>query len=482
MERQRPTYEELERRLSRAEKALDALRDGQVDAVLGKDSIFLLRMQEVEKASRRQKAVIEGINRIFQKALTCETEEELGGTCLAVAEEITRSKLGFIGELDRHSGMTEGVVVFDPAGNLIDINPAALAIHREENVANLRRHIEELADIFELFDVQDRLLPGDEWPIGRALRGETFRDFEVRVRRKDSSRTWFASYGGTPVLDDQGDPLCFIVTLRDITRRKRTEEELELRVKERTAELVESESRAQTEAEKRRYLAKRLVSSLEEDRRQTAMMLHDEVGQTIAGAKLRIENFHRHLKELDSVQAKQLQHIVGSLQRAIACLRDRSRQLHPSVLRSLGVVPALHSIREKVSSDGCRMHLFFRGVPEPLDHDLGLAIFRIAQEAVLNAVKHSGCDEIHLTLSARNNALYLTVEDDGCGFVWDEAVSGLSAEGPLGLMIMRERAIYVGGVLYVDSIPGKGTTVMAEFPLGAAYGKDPYQREQVDPE
>lgn len=427
MERQRPTYEELESRLSRAEGALDALRDGQVDAVLGKDSIFLLRLREAnlqrEQSERRLNAVI--------------------------------------------NQMTEGVVIFDPVGNLIDINPSALAVHRAKKAADLRRHFEELTDTFELFDLQGRLLTGDEWPIGRALRGETFQNLEVRVRRKDTGETWFASYGGTPVLDDQGDPICFIVTLRDITGRRRMEEELEQRVKKRTAELVESKGRAQAEAERRRYLAKRLVGGLEEDRRQTAMMLHDEVGQTIAGAKMQIENFRRRLKALDSGQAEQLEQIVGSLQGVIAYLRNMSRQLHPGALRSFGLVPALHSIRESVSSDCCRVQLFFQGVPEALDHDLELTVFRIAQEAVTNASRHAGCDEIHLSLLARNNALYLTVEDDGCGFVWEKAVSGISGQGPLGLMIMQERAIYMGGVLYVDSIPGKGTTVMAEFPLGA---------------
>ncbi len=613
MKKEAPSYEELQQRLTRAEKALEALRGGEVDAILGKERVLVLRMQEAEEEARRRTALIEGINRIFHEALICETEQALGRVCLAVAEELTRSGLGFIGELDGRSGrmnvlsisdtgwdlcrmhdasegrmrlptglstqglngrvlregsalytndpashpdsagipaghpelmsflgvplmhagrvlgmmglgnrpegygpkelelvealapavvqafltkrgeedlrranerrqevgarlsavinqMAEGVVVFDPEGRLVDMNPAALAIHRLERGTNPGPHLEDLAEIFELRDLRGRPLTTGEWPISRALRGETFEGYEVRVQRKDTGETWFASYGGTPVLDREGRPFCFIVTLRDVTDRKRTEDELELRVRQRTAELAASEKRAREEAERRRYLAKRLVKLLEKDRRQTAVMLHDDVGQTISGAKMQMENLQRDLKGLEPHQSARFDQVEATLAQAIAGLRGMSRRLHPSSLESLGLAPALQSFREQVPQDGCRLRFFFHGVPETLDYELELAVYRIAQEAVSNAVRHAGCREIHLSLLKRDNVLYLTVEDDGCGFDWERAVSPVSGEGPLGLMIMRERAVYVGGELHVDSFPGRGTTVVAELPVRTGAG------------
>jgi PAS domain S-box-containing protein len=133
--------------------------------------------------------------------------------------------------------MTEGLVLFDPQGNLLDMNPAALAIHGFEagdDIHDIRRHLNTLDDTFQLFDLEtDRVLATDEWPIGRVLRGETFSSFEVRVRRTSTERTWIGSYGGTPVYGPDGELLLAIVTLRDVTAQ-------------REAERVLSESEART--------------------------------------------------------------------------------------------------------------------------------------------------------------------------------------------------------------------------------------------
>ncbi len=125
-----------------------------------------------------------------------------------------------------YNHMTEGLVIFDPDGNLVDMNPASLAIHGLDSVADLRRHLDTLTDFFEIRDLDDKLLPTEEWPIGRVLRGEIFDRYEVKVRRLDTGRSWIGSYGGTPVHDDQGRLLLAIVTLRDVTEQKKAEEQL----------------------------------------------------------------------------------------------------------------------------------------------------------------------------------------------------------------------------------------------------------------
>ena len=287
---------------------------------------------------------------------------------------------------------------------------------------------------------------------------------EYRWRVKNGSYRWFSDSRGA-IRDDSGKIVSLIGVSRDITRQKQMEEELrrsrdelELRVEERTDEL-EAESR------QRRYLAKRLVDILEEDRQALAMMLHDDVGQTLAGTKIELETLQETLGTKDPALAEGLGHSVGSLQELIVSLRDTSRQLRPGSLDILGLVPALRTLGDGTQTEACRIHFFFKDVPESLDRELEIAVFRIAQEAVTNAVRHSGCNELHLSLKGRGDRLYLTVEDDGCGFTWEKDVSGPSNRGPLGLVIMRERAVYAGGEFRLESYPGKGTTVMAEFPL-----------------
>lgn len=122
--------------------------------------------------------------------------------------------------------MTEGLVIFDPQGHLIDMNPAALAIHGFDNVRGLQRHLDTLTDTFEIFDLDGNLLGTDDWPIGRVLRGETFERYDVRVVRPDNGRTWIGSYGGAPVVDDAGNLRLAIVTLRDVTSEWEAEQAL----------------------------------------------------------------------------------------------------------------------------------------------------------------------------------------------------------------------------------------------------------------
>ncbi|MEW5744942.1 MAG: EAL domain-containing protein [Nitrospirota bacterium] len=152
------------------------------------------------------------------------TERKRTEEALRAAQETSDRRLAQLNAVVTH--MTEGLVVFDPEGNLLDMNPAALQIHGFKSVETLRRHLDDLTEIFELFDLEGRPLPVEQWPIGRVLKGEVIESYEVRVRRRDTGVTWIASYGGAPVKDPSGRLVLSIVTLRDITERKRLEEEI----------------------------------------------------------------------------------------------------------------------------------------------------------------------------------------------------------------------------------------------------------------
>ncbi len=121
------------------------------------------------------------------------------------------------------NSMSEGLIISDLEGNILAMNQAALALRRFESVEEVRRHISEFPKIMEVRELSGELLPVEEWPMARALRGETFSDWELRVRRRDLEEEFICSYSGAPVLDKSGQAILAIVSMRDITARKRAE-------------------------------------------------------------------------------------------------------------------------------------------------------------------------------------------------------------------------------------------------------------------
>jgi len=124
------------------------------------------------------------------------------------------------------NSINEGVVIADPSGNILTMNFSALDFHEYENVEQVQRQLHQFLDTFELTDLEGQVVPFADWPFSRALRGERFTDFEIYVKRKDTGRSRIGSYSGTPVQTRSGDVLLGVITVRDITERKRTEAEI----------------------------------------------------------------------------------------------------------------------------------------------------------------------------------------------------------------------------------------------------------------
>lgn len=120
----------------------------------------------------------------------------------------------------------EGVVIADLKGNILTMNQSALSIHGYDSMAQARQKLRQYLKTFELFDRDGSLLPYEQWPLARVLRGERFADWDLRVRRKDNGQSWIGSYSGTPVRNQSGDIILSVITLRDVTERKRIEEEI----------------------------------------------------------------------------------------------------------------------------------------------------------------------------------------------------------------------------------------------------------------
>ena len=216
-----------------------------------------------------------------------------------------------------------------------------------------------------------------------------------------------------------------------------------------------------------RRLAVQHLTILETERRRIAAELHDGLGQSLSLLKLGIQEALRQMGEGVPCKAvESVKQLIPKVAGALDELRRVSMELRPSMLDDLGLLPTLSwFVREcEIGNPNTRIvkhiSVFEKDVPEPLK----LAIFRILQEAVNNAVKHSGAGCITVSLHNEEGVLAFTVEDDGKGFDPGASASRGDAMRGLGLQSMKERAELAGGTYALTSALGQGTRVCASWP------------------
>ena len=210
-----------------------------------------------------------------------------------------------------------------------------------------------------------------------------------------------------------------------------------------------------------RDLGVRLLDAQESERSRLARELHDDIGQKIAVLTIDLKLLSQHAAERPA-DADRL--AVGALDRAQAVsksVRALSHRLHPENLRLIGLVAALSGLQREMSTAEMTVTFVHDRVPELLSTDLTLCLFRIAQEAVRNAIAHSDAHEICIRLTGIEGGVILTVTDNGVGFDVDTARQGL------GLISMGERAEQVGGSFQIRSRRGEGTHIEVSVPLYA---------------
>ena len=265
-------------------------------------------------------------------------------------------------------------------------------------------------------------------------RREPFR-IEYRLRRADGEYRWVL-HAGAPRLTSDGAFVGYTGSAVDITEHRLA-----------TATLS--------------TLSRRLMQAQEEERRRIARELHDDVCQRVAALTMQIAQLmHRLPKDDNNVRP-----LVAELSRKSKDLgtdiQALSHRLHSSRLQLLGLAGAAASFcRELSGQHDVTINFSHEDLPEQLPEETSLGLFRVMQEALMNAVKHSGVREIDVALHGNGAALYLKVTDRGVGFTVEDA--GLYRG--LGLVSMRERLSLLGGELFVKSQPGRGTTVSARVP------------------
>lgn len=215
---------------------------------------------------------------------------------------------------------------------------------------------------------------------------------------------------------------------------------------------------------RRRELSLRVLQAEERERERVAHELYAGTAQTLAGVlvRMRVANRIRDPSQAVAVLDEVRDEVAGALEE----IRAMARQLRPPELDELGVRAALEA-HARYLTEGRRITVAFRGrIPETcLSEDAGLALFRIVQEALSNAVLHSGGSTVQVSFLPSERGMVGEVLDDGQGFDPDRTL--FSGSGGFGLLGMRERAGYVSGSLSVDSGPGEGTRVRVVIPWSA---------------
>ena len=375
----------------------------------------------------------------------------------------------------------EGVFGVDLDGLCVFINPAGARMIGLESEQVLGQNMHVLTHHSHGDGAH---YPMDDCPIYNAFRkGQPCRiDSEVFWRADGSS--FPVEYSSYPVFD-QGQVRGAVVTFVDITERKRAEDalhqaksELEQRVAERTQAL-------ETALQQLRELAAWSDAVREEERTRIAREVHDELGSLLVALKMDVGWLDKRLSEQEqraAVQAQTMQETMHGkmrekcqnmsrlIENAVVNVGRIITDLRPSILDHQGLWGALEwQAQEFVQSAEQELKWCMevdeqRVLPEPM----AMAVFRIFQEMLSNVGRHARARTVDVDMVEREGWLHLSVEDDGCGA---EAHAFESAQA-YGIMGMRERARHFGGVIDIDSQPGRGTRMRLSMPLPMALSLD----------
>jgi PAS domain S-box-containing protein len=344
-----------------------------------------------------------------------------------------------------------GMALLDPQGRYVRVNEALSSM--------LGRTEDELleASFEDLTHPDDLASSRDAW---RRLRDESTPIFqrEKRYVHADGHPVW-ALVSASAVPDAANRTTYFVAQVQDITERKIAEEALQLTME-----------KLQAASDERRSLLDRTVRAAEEERIRVAAELHDGPVQHLTALDLRLESLRTRLERGTArASGDSAERIQERLREEIRGLRRMMTELRPPALDERGLDAALRDYVGGVAKETGLMCSVESSMDGRLPPALDTILYRVAQEAVTNVVKHAKARDVRIALEGTNGKVQLDIRDDGVGFDVDHAWTKVG-EGHFGLVGMRERVAAAGGSLRVDSRPGAGTHILVSLPreMGAS--------------
>jgi PAS domain S-box-containing protein len=259
---------------------------------------------------------------------------------------------------------------------------------------------------------------------------------EYRFRRGDGSYASILDRGY--ILRQEGSPLRLLGAMQDVTAYKKAQEEL-------------------------RIVSRRLLEVQESERRRLARELHDEIGQLLTGLRFLLKPDVPAAPGEVQTRFQQARELVDELLNRV---RNLSGNLRPAALDQFGLVPALLTLFERFTEQtGVRVHFKHNGGEQRFAPEVEIAAYRIVQEALTNVARHAGVHEATVRVWVAADMLSVQIEDFGRGF---EAETVQQARRGNGLGGMHERVMLLDGHLSIESKPGFGTQITAQFPMREA--------------
>jgi PAS domain S-box-containing protein len=258
---------------------------------------------------------------------------------------------------------------------------------------------------------------------------------QYRLRRYDGEYRWMLDTG-VPRLNLDGSFAGYIGTCMDISDNKAAEQSLA-------------------------DMGRRLIEAHEEERTWVARELHDDINQRIALLAVQLGQYTQNPSNSGVEIANQVSHLSEELLKLGKDVQALSHRLHSSKLEYLGIAVAANSFcREFSEQQKVEIEFSHSGIPRSLSKEISLSLFRVLQEALQNAVRHSGERHFRVGLHGSSGQIQLTVSDSGAGFDQQDSIN----RHGLGLISMRERIQLVGGEFSIESKPGHGATIRARVP------------------
>jgi len=330
-----------------------------------------------------------------------------------------------------------------------DCNPAATKLFgfsREELVGHSVRllHVDEGA-----------FLAFRETVLDTVRRKGYLRLQHFSMRRKNGE-VFATQHSVMPLYDEAGELTSWVSVIRDITEENRKEEKLD------------------QYRRKLRALAAELTVVEARERRAIAAQLHENLGQLLATAKMKIAPLRTAMADPADERIAEVQHLV---EQALQQTRSLTYQLSPPILYQLGLEAGLKWLAENAAKQyGFAVHFTRLGESATLDEESSTFLFSAARELLVNVAKHAHAQSVDLRLRWCDDSVEVLVHDDGKGFASHVAADGSGVpESPdgFGLFNIQERAGDLGGRLRLRSEPGRGTAVKVRLPLGGARAGEP---------